>query len=65
MKGVFTKDNVRAKTGSVTGVYSLAGYCTASNGHQLCFAILNQGVMHSANARSFQDRVCEVLCAPQ
>lgn len=65
MKNPFTMGNVKAKTGSVTGVYSLAGYCTASNGHELCFAILNQGVMHGRNARDFQDKVCEVLCAPQ
>ena len=64
MHGTFTKDNVRAKTGSVTGVFSLAGYCTAANGHQLCFAILNQGVMHGRDARAFQDRVCEALCNP-
>ena len=56
--------NVRAKTGTLTGVYSLAGYCTAANGHTLCFAVLNQGVMHGSNARSFQDKVCSVLCRP-
>lgn len=56
--------NVRAKTGTLTGVYSLAGYCTAANGHALCFAVLNQGVMHGSNARSFQDKVCSVLCRP-
>lgn len=55
---------MRAKTGTLTGVYSLAGYCTAANGHALCFAVLNQGVMHGSNARSFQDKVCSVLCRP-
>lgn len=65
MHGIFTKDNVKAKTGTLTGVISLAGYCTAANGHQLCFAILNQGVMRASDARHFQDRVCEVLCNPQ
>ena len=65
MHGTFTKDNVKAKTGTLTGVISLAGYCTAANGHQLCFAILNQGVMRGKDARHFQDRVCEVLCNPQ
>ena len=65
MHGTFTKDNVKAKTGTLTGVISLAGYCTAANGHQLCFAILNQGVMCASDARHFQDRVCEVLCNPQ
>ena len=65
MHGTFTKDNVKAKTGTLTGVISLAGYCTAANGHQLCFAILNQGVMRARDSRHFQDRVCEDLCNPQ
>lgn len=65
MKGSFTRGNVKAKTGSVTGVFTLAGYCTASNGHKLCFSIMNQGVMHGKNARAFQDKVCETLCSPQ
>lgn len=64
MSSTFTRDNVRAKTGSVTGVYSLAGYLTASNGHEICFSIINQGIMHGKNARAFQDRVCEALCMP-
>lgn len=65
MKGSFTQGNVKAKTGSVTGVYSLAGYLTASNGHDICFSIINQGVMHGKNARALQDRICEALCMPQ
>ena len=56
--------NVRAKTGTLTGISSLAGYCEAANGHQLCFAIINQGVMRNADGRAFQDRVCTVLCQP-
>ena len=64
MKGVFTRGNVCAKTGSVTGVFSLAGYCTAANGHRLCFAIINQGVMRGRNARAFQDKICTALCQP-
>ena len=64
MKGSFTRDNVKAKTGTLTGISSLAGYCQAANGHTLCFAIINQGVMHGRNGRAFQDRVCTLLCAP-
>lgn len=64
MSSTFTRGNVRAKTGSVTGVYSLAGYLTTSNGHEICFSIINQGIMHGKNARAFQDRVCEALCMP-
>jgi len=54
--------NVKAKTGTVSGVSSLAGYCTASNGHQLAFSIINQGVSKSKYGKNFQDKVCSLLC---
>ncbi len=54
--------NVRAKTGTVTGIYSLAGYCKSPEGHMMAFCIINQGVMSGRDARSFQDRVCEAIC---
>ena len=54
--------NVHAKTGTVTGVSSLAGYAKAPNGHQLAFSIINQNVMKSRQARAFQDKVREILC---
>ena len=57
-----TYGNVVAKTGTVTGISSLAGYLTAADGRQLCFAIINQGVMRSKDGRDFQDRVCKALC---
>lgn len=53
--------NVRAKTGTVEGVSTLAGYATAGNGHVLCFAVMNQGIRHTATGRNFQDRVCAAL----
>ena len=64
MTGPFTQGNVYAKTGTVTGISSLAGYCTAANGHHLAFSIINQGLMHGRNGRAFQDRVCTILCQP-
>ena len=54
--------NVVAKTGTVTGISSLAGYLTSGDGRRLCFAIINQGVMRSKDGRDFQDRVCNALC---
>lgn len=60
----YARGNVHAKTGTVTGVSSLAGYCTASNGHVLCFSIINMGIRHASSGRRFQDRVCEALCRP-
>lgn len=56
--------NVRAKTGTVAGVSSLAGYCTAANGHELCFVIINNGLRRGSTGRAFQDRVCQALTAP-
>lgn len=64
MRGGFASGNVHAKTGTLTCITSLAGYCTAPNGHVLAFAIINQGVMHDSNGRTFQNRVCEAMCKP-
>ena len=57
-------ENVHAKTGTVSGVSSLAGYCRAANHHFLAFCIINQGVMKNADGRDFQDKVCEAMCKP-
>lgn len=64
MHSQFTRGNVHAKTGTLEGIVSLCGYCTAANGHHLCFSIINQGVMHGSNGRNFQDKVCYILCKP-
>lgn len=61
MKQTNAYNNVRAKTGSVTGVSSLAGYVKAANGHMLAFVIINQNILEQSKARAFQDRVCEIL----
>ena len=55
---------MHAKTGTVTGIASLCGYLTAVNGHHICFSIINQGLLHGRNGRSFQDKVCLLLCQP-
>lgn len=54
--------NVRAKTGTVSGISTLAGYLRADNGHELAFVIMNQNVADTKKAHTFQDRVCELLC---
>ena len=56
--------NVSAKTGTLEGVSTLSGYCTAPNGHTLCFAIMNQGILRQSVAHRFQDKVCEAMTAP-
>lgn len=53
---------VFAKTGTVTGVCTLAGYAQASNGHILAFVALNEGSPKARPVRVWQDKVCDVLC---
>ena len=62
MKGTPAQINVRAKTGTLTGISSLAGYALASNNHMLAFCIINQGVMRNDDGRNFQDKICNALC---
>ena len=53
---------IHAKTGSVKGIATLAGYVDAANGHTLAFVIMNQNTLNIKNARKWQDRVCDALC---
>ncbi len=63
MQGSAAEGTVKAKTGTLSAVITLAGYATAPNGHKLCFAIMNQGILNGNAARDFQDKVCIALCA--
>lgn len=57
-----TLSNIHAKTGSLTGVSSLAGYLTAANGHTLAFSIISNSLKKAAEGRTLQDRICRILC---
>lgn len=50
--------NVRAKTGTVNGVQTLAGYVKASNGHFLAFSIMVNNNYDQAGGRSLQNQLC-------
>lgn len=54
--------NVRAKTGTLTGVISLAGYCKTSEDHTLAFSIILNGCLNAEQARNLQDKICLILC---
>lgn len=58
-RGTPSYKNVHAKTGSFTAINCVAGYLRASNGHEVAFAIMNQNVLSGAEARAFQDAVCD------
>ncbi len=48
------------KTGTLTGVSNLVGYCPSSNGHMLAFAIFTDGIETGA-AHIFQDHIAITL----
>lgn len=50
----------QGKTGTLTGVSNLAGYCTAANGHTLAFAFFTDGIATEA-AHVFQDHMTITL----
>jgi len=56
MRGTPASDHCQAKTGTLTGVSNLAGYCNAANGHVLAFAFFNDGIETGA-AHTIQDNM--------
>lgn len=62
MRGTEAEGRVWAKTGTVEGVSSLAGYVFRPDGRTLSFSIMCQGVRSAKEGKAFQDAVCCVLC---
>ena len=48
--------NCQGKTGTLTGVSNLVGYCQATDGHTLAFAIFTDGIP-TETAHTFQDNM--------
>ena len=62
MKGTAAEGVVHAKTGSLGGVSTLAGYTTAQDGEVLAFSIMMSHFVGSAwPYRTVQDRICDAL----
>lgn len=62
MKESIVFKRVHGKTGSLSGVSNLSGYLESKNGHMIAFSILIQNfVGTSVQARSIQDKLCEII----
>lgn len=57
-----TIGKIRAKTGSVTGSCTLAGYAVGADGRQFAFCIMNEGAIKMAPSRNVQDAICIAIC---
>jgi D-alanyl-D-alanine carboxypeptidase/D-alanyl-D-alanine-endopeptidase (penicillin-binding protein 4) len=62
MKGTMAEGNLRAKTGTLSGVSALSGYVTTRDGELLSFSILMQNYQTSSRRyRKVQDGIGRVL----
>jgi D-alanyl-D-alanine carboxypeptidase/D-alanyl-D-alanine-endopeptidase (penicillin-binding protein 4) len=60
MRGTPAQDNCRLKTGTLSDVSSLAGYCRSRDGRDISFALLMNRVNPPA-ARALQDRIAVAI----
>ena len=60
MRGTAARDACRAKTGTLSHVSALAGYCETRDGGRVAFAFLMNGV-YPSGARCLQDRMAAAL----
>lgn len=60
MRGTSAAGRCRAKTGSLTGVSALAGYCTTTSGARVAFAFVMNGIS-VPSARQIQDKLTVTL----
>ena len=64
MKGTAAANNIRAKTGTISGVSTLSGYATSAAGERLAFSImLNNYAEESDNPRSHIDAIAVLLAS--
>jgi D-alanyl-D-alanine carboxypeptidase/D-alanyl-D-alanine-endopeptidase (penicillin-binding protein 4) len=61
MRGGPARGRCRGKTGTLTGVSALSGYCTTRGGRAIAFSILMNGVGNVYSARAIQDRMANAI----
>lgn len=60
MRRTTAQDRCQAKTGTLSDVSALAGYCTAANGHLLAFAFIENAV-YTPTAKAAEDKLTIAL----
>ena len=61
MRGTAAAGRCRTKTGTLTGVSALSGYCFNASGRVMAFSILNNGVTDLSEAHEQQDRMTALI----
>ncbi len=61
MRGSAAEGRCHAKTGTLTGVSALSGYCFNASGRRYAFSILMNGVRDSYSARAAQDKIAALI----
>ena len=61
MRGSAAQDRCHAKTGTLTGVSALSGYCFNLSGKRFAFSILMNGVWNLDRAHRAQDRIAALI----
>ncbi len=61
MRGSAAQRRCHAKTGTLTGVTALSGYCFNASGRQFAFSILMNDVSNLSAARAAQDRIAALI----
>ena len=62
MRSGAARGRCRGKTGTLSNVSALSGYCTARSGDLYAFSILMNGV-YTSGARVLQDRMAHAIAA--
>jgi serine-type D-Ala-D-Ala carboxypeptidase/endopeptidase (penicillin-binding protein 4) len=57
MLGTPAAGNCRGKTGTLSDVANLVGYCTGKDGHLLAFAFLMNGLADAGTGHAIEDRM--------
>lgn len=60
MRGTIAQDSCQAKTGTLSNVSALGGYCRSANGHEIAFAFMFNSVS-TYYAKAAEDRLTQLV----